>query len=1183
VDPTRFEHDNLNLGSRGGRNWLLGCIGLMLIAGVGLAVVAGPPRLPSEPPRADSLLTLLNGTSLPVDGLVLLLVDIAWLALAWTALSLLLELALMAAELVARGRAWVRTIRRLSERLSMPLVRRSVAAAFAVQVLSRGVSIASAQSLPPTDPIVLATAYRDAEEHQATTEDGDSASTYLVRPGDTLWSIAERAYGSGTEYRRLVDANVGRPMPNGQVFSAQGVIQPGWRLLAPGATWHLEELDGERWYTVQSGDTLSSIAATVLGDSARWQDLFDLNRGAVSADGLHVLVEANTIWPGLRLHVPAADAQVEDVVEPSVEQAPELEPTATELSVASAPPVVAEAPRAPAPEAASQADASAPGPATQADAPAPEAATQADATVPELSPPPPPPLIRTSHALQPVVLDRADSAAPDPEPSAPSPDPSPAVDAGVPLPATPAAPAITPLPALPLALGGLGLVGVAGLAFGARRLRRLRPLPQQPESDVVVQGGFAEAQLAHDLTRGMHGISIDPPTAVVGQLEQFLAEYNLSGVQVVAVRHGNSSTSLTLRCALPDQPTLLELAASFAERLQAEVEACVSADQDVVLRLARLRKTRLLPTSDSLQSSPFLVPLGVLYDRQTFAATGASLGHVLIVSLPGHGADTILTSLVATLTSRRSPEQLRVWLFASPRSLPAPMFELPHLSRVVDPADEGQLSEAVEHLRAEIDSRAAQRQVGPDLVVAVSELASLGEHAASLALLAGRAADLGVRLAVASANAEDAMQNPLTPCFGTRMVMQMQAEEASLALLGVVDAAFLAGGGRLLVRLDDREPVELYGYHVGAEHLERLVKVMRSAYPASPASPPPSDPPPGSTARGVISDPPDEPEAPQPESAAGSETPLPLKPEDGTTACAEDQDSQPMAVAPIRIFCFGPPRVVCGEQLVWPHGGRDAKPWELLLFLACHPSETVPRDRVIEALWPDDEGMAEDTAHRFRQLRYRLRRQLQQVPDAPSTDGVCMDRNTFQLDPAIVYSDAREFLTLVHEARVNPDPVAPRVIQQLERARELYVGDLLDGPDARRYAWVDERDGSGVTPREHFRRVYQNSCTRLAEAYAGVGELGAAIELYHDLTEMDPADERLFQALFRLRARCGDRQGLEEEERRMRQILHEMSEGTDDVEGQSAEPDGETLEEYHRLLAGLLEREPEQQREPAVV
>src|SRR3981081_4263157 len=60
----------------------------------------------------------------------------------------------------------------------------------------------------------------------------------------------------------------------------------------------------------------------------------------------------------------------------------------------------------------------------------------------------------------------------------------------------------------------------------------------------------------------------------------------------------------------------------------------------------------------------------------------------------------------------------------------------------------------------------------------------------------------------------------------------MRDEEASVALLGVADAAFLGGGGRLLVRLDGREPVGVYGYQGAPHHRERRVRVMRSASPA---------------------------------------------------------------------------------------------------------------------------------------------------------------------------------------------------------------------------------------------------------------------------------------------------------------------------------------------------------------
>ena len=327
---------------------------------------------------------------------------------------------------------------------------------------------------------------------------------------------------------------------------------------------------------------------------------------------------------------------------------------------------------------------------------------------------------------------------------------------------------------------------------------------------------------------------------------------------------------------------------------------------------------------------------------------------------------------------------------------------------------------------------------------------------------------------------------------------------------------------------------------VVAEHLNRLVRVILTAYP-SPAPQPIASPPsaplehaapqtpersqtsaPGSTRSGRLtrSDPP-------PGASATGEPSLPVLP-------AQDQPRQ----ARVEIFCFGTPRVVCGDRQVWPrNGGGDAKPWEFLLYLACQPAEGVSRTAAVHALWSEDD-LPDDGAHRFRQLRYRLRRHLQEAPAAPQRDRVCLDRRVLRLDPGLVYSDAQEFLTLTRSVRTHPGADA---IERLERARALYVGNLLEGPDTRRYAWVDERDGSGVTLREHFRRLFQNASMQLAELYAASGALDRAVALYRELTDLDPADEHLWQALFRLHAQRGDRRALMAEEQRLRSTLGERA------------------------------------------
>ncbi len=62
--------------------------------------------------------------------------------------------------------------------------------------------------------------------------------TVVVRPGDCLWTLAERYLGAGDLYPEIVRLNLGRDMGHGEVFRDPSQIQPGWRLLLPPAPAH---------------------------------------------------------------------------------------------------------------------------------------------------------------------------------------------------------------------------------------------------------------------------------------------------------------------------------------------------------------------------------------------------------------------------------------------------------------------------------------------------------------------------------------------------------------------------------------------------------------------------------------------------------------------------------------------------------------------------------------------------------------------------------------------------------------------------------------------------------------------------------------------------------------------------------------------------------------------------------
>jgi nucleoid-associated protein YgaU len=128
-----------------------------------------------------------------------------------------------------------------------------------------------------------------------------SIVTYTVQRGDTLHAIARRFYGDPAGFAAIDQANSGRVMSDGAIFDDPSSIRPGWQLDIPQPTQRVEERSDGRWYTVQAGDTLSGIAATLLGDAGRWSELYAMNQASV---GGPLSNNPNLIQPGMQLHLP---------------------------------------------------------------------------------------------------------------------------------------------------------------------------------------------------------------------------------------------------------------------------------------------------------------------------------------------------------------------------------------------------------------------------------------------------------------------------------------------------------------------------------------------------------------------------------------------------------------------------------------------------------------------------------------------------------------------------------------------------------------------------------------------------------------------------------------------------------------------------------------------------------------
>ncbi|MGB3257527.1 MAG: LysM peptidoglycan-binding domain-containing protein, partial [Ornithinimicrobium sp.] len=151
---------------------------------------------------------------------------------------------------------------------------------------------------PPAAPTATTTTPAVAAEH----EQGD---VYEVRPGDTLWSIAEQHLGAGRAYPRIVELNPGRLNRGGDW------VTPGMRLRLPTLTAGTGE-GAEREVVVREGDTLSALAAEHLGDGNRWPEIYQASTSTVQPDGRR-LQDPDVIYPGWRLDLPASATAKDDL------------------------------------------------------------------------------------------------------------------------------------------------------------------------------------------------------------------------------------------------------------------------------------------------------------------------------------------------------------------------------------------------------------------------------------------------------------------------------------------------------------------------------------------------------------------------------------------------------------------------------------------------------------------------------------------------------------------------------------------------------------------------------------------------------------------------------------------------------------------------------------------------------
>ncbi len=141
----------------------------------------------------------------------------------------------------------------------------------------------------------------------AGTDQAQHFLTYAVKPGDTLESIAQMAYGDATAWERIFEANRGRVQNDGYTFTSSDSIRYGWVLDIPATVLVAGASSASSApyasYTVESGDSLGAVSLKAYGDAGYWSRIEAANMGRRQADGRR-FTDADSIEVGWVLRIP---------------------------------------------------------------------------------------------------------------------------------------------------------------------------------------------------------------------------------------------------------------------------------------------------------------------------------------------------------------------------------------------------------------------------------------------------------------------------------------------------------------------------------------------------------------------------------------------------------------------------------------------------------------------------------------------------------------------------------------------------------------------------------------------------------------------------------------------------------------------------------------------------------------
>lgn len=214
----------------------------------------------------------------------------------------------------------------------------------------------------------------------------------------------------------------------------------------------------------------------------------------------------------------------------------------------------------------------------------------------------------------------------------------------------------------------------------------------------------------------------------------------------------------------------------------------------------------------------------------------------------------------------------------------------------------------------------------------------------------------------------------------------------------------------------------------------------------------------------------------------------------------------------LRLKTLGAFQAWRGETLITDRDWEGQLPRILLKALIVRGSQAVPKDVLMEDLWP--EAAPAEAENKFKSCLHRLRKALE--ADLDRIVGSCfvhLEANLLSLDQELVQVDVDAFAALAaagkkHEAAGD----LKAALTSYQEAADLYAGDFL--PEELYHPWAERK-------REALRGLYLEVLERQAGLYEKQGSLRRAVQCWQKAIQTDPLEPQPVQRLMLLYDRLG--------------------------------------------------------------